>query len=65
MAKQFRITEKLHVRFESSFTNVLNHTNFASPVTAIDSSTLGALMVHRPQRTRVTVPDRQPSEWIF
>src|ERR1700709_2261557 len=35
MAKQFRITEKLHARFESTFTNVLNHTNFASPVTAI------------------------------
>ena len=39
MAKQFRITEKLHARFESTFPKVLNHTNFALPVTAIDSST--------------------------
>ncbi|MGC2398208.1 MAG: TonB-dependent receptor [Acidobacteriaceae bacterium] len=43
LAKQFVITEKVHARFESTFTNVLNHTNFAPPVTAIDSSTFGAL----------------------
>ena len=43
LAKEFRITERLHGRFESTFTNVLNHTNFAPPVTAIDSSTFGAL----------------------
>jgi hypothetical protein len=43
VAKQFRVTEKIHARFESTFTNVLNHTNFAPPVTAIDSSTFGAL----------------------
>jgi hypothetical protein len=43
VAKQFAITEKLHARFETTFTNVLNHTNFAPPVTAIDSSTFGAL----------------------
>jgi hypothetical protein len=43
IAKGFRITERLHGRFESTFTNVLNHTNFAPPVTAIDSSTFGAL----------------------
>jgi hypothetical protein len=43
VAKQFRITEKLRARFETTFTNVLNHTNFAPPVTAIDSSTFGAL----------------------
>jgi len=43
VAKQFSITEKLHARFETTFTNVLNHTNFAPPVTAIDSSTFGAL----------------------
>jgi Carboxypeptidase regulatory-like domain len=43
VAKTFRITERLHGRFESTFTNVLNHTNFAPPVTAIDSSTFGAL----------------------
>jgi hypothetical protein len=43
IAKQFHITEKVHARFETTFTNVLNHTNFAPPVTAIDSSTFGAL----------------------
>ena len=43
VAKNFRITERLHARFETTFTNVLNHTNFAPPVTAIDSSTFGAL----------------------
>jgi hypothetical protein len=44
VAKTFAITEKLHGRFESTFTNVLNHTNFAPPATVVDSpSTFGAL----------------------
>jgi hypothetical protein len=43
VAKQFHFTEKVHARFETTFTNVLNHTNFAPPVTAIDSSTFGVL----------------------
>jgi hypothetical protein len=41
VAKQFHLTEKLHARFETTFTNVLNHTNFAAPVTAIDNSLFG------------------------
>jgi hypothetical protein len=44
VSKSFRISEQIHARFESTFTNVLNHTNFAPPVTAIDSSTFGALI---------------------
>lgn len=43
VAKSFRISEQVHARFESTFTNVLNHTNFAPPATAIDSSNFGAL----------------------
>jgi hypothetical protein len=43
VAKSFRITEQVHARFESTFTNVLNRTNFAPPATAIDSSNFGAL----------------------
>ena len=44
VAKGFRITERLHARFESTFTNVLNHTNFAPPVTNISNpSSFGAL----------------------
>ncbi len=44
LAKQFRITEGIHVRFESTFTNILNHTNFAPPATQIDNtSTFGQL----------------------
>jgi hypothetical protein len=38
-AKVFRPTEKMRVRFESTFTNVLNHTNFAPPATQIDNTT--------------------------
>ncbi len=45
VAKTFAITEKVHGRFETTFTNVLNHTNFAPPATAVDSpSTFGALI---------------------
>jgi Carboxypeptidase regulatory-like domain len=43
LAKTFLITDRIHARFESTFTNVLNHTNFAPPNTAIDQSTFGQL----------------------
>ncbi len=44
LAKVFTITERTHIRFESSFTNVLNHTNFAPPATQIDNASFGALI---------------------
>ena len=44
VAKQFHIFEKLNGRFETTFTNVLNRTNFAPPATAIDNSQFGALI---------------------
>jgi len=44
LAKTFHPTERLRVRFESTFTNVLNHTNFAPPATQIDvPATFGVL----------------------
>ena len=44
LAKVFTITEGVHMRFESTFTNVLNHTNFLPPATQIDNtSTFGHL----------------------
>ncbi len=44
MAKTFDLHERAKLRFESSFTNVLNHTNFAPPATQIDNaSTFGVL----------------------
>jgi hypothetical protein len=44
VAKVFSVTERVHVRFESTFTNVLNHTNFAPPATQIDNTaTFGVL----------------------
>ncbi|MFZ0416653.1 MAG: TonB-dependent receptor [Candidatus Sulfotelmatobacter sp.] len=44
LAKVFHPTERVKVRFESTFTNVLNHTNFAPPATQIDvPATFGVL----------------------
>jgi hypothetical protein len=44
LAKNFAITERAKLRFESTFTNVLNHTNFAPPATQIDNAaTFGIL----------------------
>src|SRR5271154_6529303 len=44
LAKVFRVTERMTVRFESSFTNALNHPNFAPPATRIDvPATFGVL----------------------
>ena len=43
-AKTFPIHETVHARFEATFTNVLNHTNFAPPATQIDNTlTFGVL----------------------
>ena len=44
LAKVFKVGERTRVRFESTFTNVLNHTNFAPPATQLDNtSTFGVL----------------------
>ncbi len=43
VAKSFHVTEGSQIRFESTFTNVLNHTNFAPPASAIDQGTFGQL----------------------
>ncbi|MGO9087739.1 MAG: carboxypeptidase regulatory-like domain-containing protein [Terriglobales bacterium] len=44
LAKVFKVNERARVRFESTFTNVLNHTNFAPPATQIDNTaTFGVL----------------------
>ena len=46
VAKVFRVTEGSQIRFESTFTNLFNHTNFAPPSTAIDQpTTFGQLTV--------------------
>jgi hypothetical protein len=44
LAKVMPLGERVNLRFESTFTNVLNHTNFAPPATQIDNtSTFGQL----------------------
>ena len=44
LAKRFNIGERMHLRFEASFTNVINHTNYAPPSMNIgDTTTFGVL----------------------
>jgi hypothetical protein len=44
LAKSFAIGEKVHLRFESTFTNLPNHVNFAPPSTDVSSpSTFGKI----------------------
>jgi len=43
LAKVIPIGDAVHMRFESTFTNVLNHTNFAPPSTQFDGGTFGQL----------------------
>ena len=44
LAKTFSVREGLKIRFESTFTNLLNHTNYAPPASDIsDPSTFGIL----------------------
>ncbi len=41
LSKTFYLTERFRLRFESTFTNILNHANFAPPPTSITSSSFG------------------------
>jgi hypothetical protein len=48
LSKYFSLTEKLKIKIEGSFTNVLNHVNLANPVLAIDSPSVGQITAARP-----------------
>jgi hypothetical protein len=41
LSKTFRFKERLRLRFEGTFTNLLNHPNFAPPPTNVTSSSFG------------------------
>ena len=44
LAKRFNVGERMHVRVEASFTNVINHTNYAPPSMNVgEPSTFGIL----------------------
>lgn len=50
LAKTFQIREHMRLRFEASFTNALNHVNFARPATNVSNpSTFGVLQSVLPQ----------------
>ena len=50
LAKVFQINERYRLRFEATFTNVLNHTNFAPPAMNIGNpSSFGVLQAALPQ----------------
>jgi hypothetical protein len=47
LAKKFRLTERASLRFESSFTNLPNHTNWGDPDTNLNSGGFGKVIVDR------------------
>ena len=50
LAKRFNLGERFHLRFEATFTNVFNHTNFAPPALNVGNpSTFGVLQAALPQ----------------
>jgi hypothetical protein len=50
LAKVLQIKEGLRLRFEASFTNALNHTNYAPPAANVSNpSTFGVLQAVLPQ----------------
>jgi len=50
LAKTFQVSERFRLRFEATFTNVLNHTNFAPPALNVGNpSTFGVLEAALPQ----------------
>jgi hypothetical protein len=38
LTKSFLLTEKVRMRFEATFSNILNHPNFAAPPTDVSST---------------------------
>jgi hypothetical protein len=47
LGKTFSVAEKLKIKIEGSFTNVLNHTNYADPNLNIASSAFGQITSER------------------
>ncbi len=43
LSKTVVITESIHLRFESTFTNVLNHTNLADPQLDVTQANFGQI----------------------
>jgi hypothetical protein len=43
LGKSFAITERVRIKIEGSFTNILNHVNLADPVRAIDNNSFGQI----------------------
>ena len=41
LSKTFHLTERMRMRFESTFTNLFNHPNFAAPPTNVTSASFG------------------------
>jgi hypothetical protein len=41
LAKDFRVTERVNLKFESSFTNLPNHVNLDDPETNLNDSNFG------------------------
>ncbi len=48
LAKYFNVTEKVKIKIEGSFTNVMNHLNYANPTLAIDNPSVGVITSARP-----------------
>jgi hypothetical protein len=43
LAKNLQVTERMRLRFEATFTNLLNHPSFAPPPTNVTSSSFGVV----------------------
>lgn len=43
LAKNFHLTEGFRLRFEATFTNLMNHPNFAAPPTNVTASSFGVV----------------------
>jgi len=41
LAKSFQLNEHFHLRFEATFTNIMNHPNFAPPPTNVTAASFG------------------------
>ena len=63
LSKVFPITERVHLRAEGTFTNVLNHTNLGDPNMNISSPSFGLISNTIGSDFGGAVPDRFRCGW--
>jgi hypothetical protein len=65
LSKTFHLTERMRLRFESTFTNLLNHSTFATPPTNVTPRPSALSKAFNRRRTAEIERAKFPCVWTF